>query len=260
VSAREQVAVVAGPGAPDDVAAVKGWEGAVSWDAARVEREGALSPAPGLVLLFVDASADEQRRWLAALGRNCDARTVVALYAPRLSVSELAAAYPHPAQVVGFDFLEHRLAAGNLVETAPGLRTASSATEAVEALFQGHGLEIERVADFSGLVLRRVLFMIINEATYALWEGVANRDDIDAAMKLGTGYPAGPLAWGDTIGLDRVYDGLRWLHEEYGEDRYRPCPLLRKMVAAGLTGKRAGAGFYQYAAAEGGPTSERSGA
>jgi len=65
-------------------------------------------------------------------------------------------------------------------------------------------------------------------------------------MKLGVGYPFGPLEWGDAVGLDRVYDGLRSLHGEYGDDRYRPCPLLRKMVAAGLTGKRAGAGFYRY--------------
>lgn len=238
-----EVAVVAGPGAPEDVARL-GAAGAASWDAARVEREGSPGPGPGLVLLFADAPAEAQRRWLALLGRGSDPGAAVGLYAPRLSVSELATAYPHPARVVGFDFLETRLAAGNLVEVAPGLDTAPAATEAVERFFRGQGVEVERVGDFSGLVLRRVLFTIMNEAIYALWEGVASREDIDLGMKLGTGYPAGPLEWADAIGLDRVYDGLRSLQEEYGDDRYRPCPLLRKMVAAGHTGKRAGRGFY----------------
>jgi 3-hydroxybutyryl-CoA dehydrogenase len=91
-----------------------------------------------------------------------------------------------------------------------------------------------------------VLYMIINEAAYALWEGVASREDIDLAMKLGTNYPAGPLEWADAIGLDEVYEGLAALQEEMGEDRYRPCPLLRKLVVAGFTGKRAGQGFFEY--------------
>jgi 3-hydroxybutyryl-CoA dehydrogenase len=250
VSALSRIVIVAGPGAPADVAAMAGWAGASRWDAARVEREGSLAPDAGLVLLFVDAPALEQRRWLAALGRGAGPESVVAIYSPRLSVSELAASYPHPAQVVGFDFLEHRLAAGNLVEVAPGLRTAPAATSAVEQLFRGQGLEVERVGDFSCLVMRRILYMIINEAAFALLEGVATAADIDAAMKLGTGYPSGPLAWADAIGLDKVHDGLRSLHEEYGDDRYRPCPLLRKMVAAGLTGRSAGAGFHQYAVDE----------
>jgi len=244
------VAVVSGPGAPADAASLVRDGRAAGWEADRIEREGFLASGARLVLLFVEGSADDQKRWLAALGRGCDGGAVIGLYAPRLSISELAAAYPYPAQVVGFDFLEGGLLAGKLVEVAPGLRSAPPATEALEAVFAGWGLATERVGDFAGLVLRRVLFMIINEAAYALWEGVASREDIDLAMKLGTGYPSGPLEWADAIGLDRVYDGLRGLHEEYGEDRYRPCPLLRKMVAAGLTGKRAGAGFYVHRAAE----------
>jgi 3-hydroxybutyryl-CoA dehydrogenase len=254
VSAPANVVVVAGPGAPHDLATLRGWSGVEAWDAARVEREGALDASARLVLLFADAPADIQRRWLAALGRGAGPETAVGIFSPRLSVSELAAAHPHPERVVGFDFLEGRLVAGNLVEVAPGLRTSPAATEAVEEPFRANGLEVERVGDYAGLVMRRILYMLINEAAYALMEGVASAGDIDAAMKLGTGYPAGPLAWADTIGLDRVYDGLRSLQEEYGDDRYRPCPLLRKMVAAGLTGRRAGAGFHRYAG------NERSGA
>jgi 3-hydroxybutyryl-CoA dehydrogenase len=238
-------AVVA-PGASDDAAALAKAPGASRWDAERVEREGGRGGAAARVLLLADVPAVEQKRWLAALGRGCDASTAVGVYAPRVSVSELAASYPHPEQVVGFDFLEGRLSAGDLVQIAPGLRTSEVAAESVQGFFRGLGLATERVTDYAGLVLRRILFMIINEATYALFEGVASREDIDAGMRLGTGYPAGPLEWADRIGLDRVHDGLRSLHEEYGEDRYRPCPLLRKMVAAGLTGRRAGAGFYRY--------------
>ncbi len=230
-----RVAVVAGPGAPPDAAGLVASGAAAPWDAARV-------------LLVVDAPADVQRRWLAALGRGGAPGTAVALYAPHRSVSELAAAHPHPARVVGFDFLPGRLAPGNLVEVAPGLRTDAAAADAVEAFFRARSAEVERVADFAGLVLRRVLFTILNEAAYAVWEGVASRDDLDLAMKLGTGYPEGPLAWADAIGLDRVYEGLRAMHEELGDDRYRPCPLLRKMAAAGLTGCAAGEGFFRYGA------------
>jgi 3-hydroxybutyryl-CoA dehydrogenase len=252
-SANLEAVVVPGPHAPSDAGALVSRGAAKAWDAARVEREGSLERGARLVLLFADAPPAEQRRWLAALGQGADPATVVALHAPRLSVSELAAAYPHPSRVVGFGFLEGRLAAGNLVEVAPGLRSDPAATDEVEAFFRGQGLETERVGDQGSLVLRRVLFMIMNEATWALQEGVASREDIDLGMKLGTGYPSGPLEWADAIGLDRVYGGLAALQEEYGDDRFRPCPLLRKMVAAGLTGRRAGAGFYTY------PAEERSG-
>jgi 3-hydroxyacyl-CoA dehydrogenase len=249
VIARPEVVVVAGPGAPEDASRLVAAGRAAAWDPVHVLQEGALASGPRLVLLFVEGPADEQRRWLAALARGCDRGAVVGLYAPRCSVTELAAAYPHPERVVGLDFLEGGLAAGRLVQVAPGLRTEGAATEALEAALAALGAVTERVGDQGGLVLRRVLFMVINEAVWTLMEGVASRDDIDAAMKLGTGYPLGPLEWADAIGLDRVYEGLRGLHEEYGDDRYRPCPLLRKMVAAGLTGRRAGAGFYPHGAA-----------
>jgi len=241
-----RVVVVRGPGAPGEIPLLLGGKEVAEWAPERVEKSGAPDSNAGIVFLFADAGADEQKRWLAAVGRGGSRESTVALFAPALSVSELAMAYPWPEQVVGFGFIEQMLAPGGLIEIAPGLRTLPEATGAVEELLKERGFETERVGDFSGLVLRRVLFMIINEAAYALWEGIANREDIDLAMKLGTNYPMGSLEWADAIGLDRVYTGLKSLHEEYGDDRYRPCPLIRKMVAAGFTGKRAGRGFYTH--------------
>jgi 3-hydroxybutyryl-CoA dehydrogenase len=246
MSATTKVAVVPGPGTPKELSTLLGTEGVTVWDPTLVEKSGALDPEAGIVFLFADAGPAEQKRWLAALGRGGSKNAAVALYAPVLSVSELSMAYPWPERVVGFGFLEQMLSPGSLIEVASGLRTRPEAADEVEAFLKARGFETERVGDFSGLVLRRVLFMIINEAAYALWEGIASREDIDLAMKLGTNYPMGPLEWADAIGLDRVYNGLKGLHEEYGDDRYRPCPLIRKLVMSGFTGKRAGRGFYTH--------------
>ena len=241
-----KIAIIPGPGAPRDLTSFIGSVVVDEWPLTKVEKLGAIDPRSGIIFLFADADSAEQKRLLACLGRGGSKKSVVALYAPALSVSELAAAYPWPERVVGFGFLDQMLEPGSLIEVAPGLRTDPGATDAVEKFLKARGFETERVGDFSGLVLRRVLFMIINEAAYALWEGVANREDIDLAMKLGTNYPLGPLEWADVISLDRVYIGLKSLHEEYGDDRYRPCPLIRKLVMAGFTGKGAGRGFYSY--------------
>ena len=246
MNATTKVAVVPGPGTPKELSMLLGNKGVSEWDPARVEMSGPLDSKVGIIFLFADAGPAEQKRWLAALGRGGSKEAAVALYAPAFSISELAMAYPWPERVVGFGFLEQMLSPGSLIEIAPGLRTQPETADEVEAFLKAQGFETERVGDFSGLVLRRVLFMIINEAAYALWEGIASREDIDLAMKLGTNYPMGPLEWADAIGLDRVYNGLKSLHEEYGDDRYRPCPSIRKLVMSGFTGKQVGRGFYTY--------------
>lgn len=109
------------------------------------------------------------------------------------------------------------------------------------------GKHIEVVDDTPGLVFPRILSLIVNEAAFALVEGVATAEDIDSAMKYGTNYPSGPLAWADEIGVDEILAVLQGLYDEFGEDRYRPAFYLKKLVHAGWTGKKAGRGFYRYA-------------
>lgn len=252
MSAVVKTAVLSGSGFGGRLPSFMAGPEVATWHGEDIERHGTPDPFVEIIFLMEDKDAEAQKRWLSLLGRGSSAQSVVCIYAPHLSVTELAAAYPQPGRVIGFHFLEGMPEPGGLLEIAPGLRTEPEVLEAVEGFLQEKGYLTERVGDFSGLVFRRVLFMIINEAIHLLWEGVASREDIDQAMKLGTNYPMGPLEWGDRIGLDRVYEGLRGLYEEYGDDRYRPCPFLRKMVAAGHLGRRSGKGFYSYDSPDGG--------
>jgi 3-hydroxybutyryl-CoA dehydrogenase len=132
------------------------------------------------------------------------------------------------------------------LEVAPALQSAPQAVEAAEAFWTGLGLQCFRVADGPGLVRARIVCALVNEAATALAECVAAPRDIDLAMRLGTNYPYGPLAWGDLIGLDVVLGVMQGLFAEYGEDRYRPCPLLTRYVLAGRLGQKVGRGFFEY--------------
>ncbi len=170
-----------------------------------------------------------------------------ALYVSALacSATEAASWTSRPERVVGWGALPP-LALGGVVELAPAMQTATGALEAAESFWQGLGLACFRVADGAGLVRARIVCALVNEAATALADGVATATDIDIAMRLGTNYPYGPLAWGDAIGLDVVLGVMRGLQDEFGEDRYRPCPLLVRHVFAGRLGKKTGRGFYDY--------------
>jgi 3-hydroxybutyryl-CoA dehydrogenase len=162
-----------------------------------------------------------------------------------VSATEVASWTRHPERVCGFGTFRP-LSERKLLELAPGLRTSMKTLKRAEAFFQSLGKNTAVVQDETGLVFPRVLSLIINEAVFAVMEGTATPQDIDIAMKKGTNYPYGPLEWADQIGLDEVYAVIHGLHRDLAEERYRPAPLLRKMVLAGMLGVRSGEGFYTY--------------
>ncbi len=148
-------------------------------------------------------------------------------------------------RVVGFAALPP-LQRGQIVEVTATPWTDEAALRQAEDFFRSVGLETAVAPNGPGLIFPRILSMIVNEAAFALMEGVASTEDIDTAMKLGTNYPLGPLEWADRIGLEQIVGILEGLQAEYGEDRYRPAPLLRQLVRAGHLGRSTGKGFYEY--------------
>ncbi len=162
------------------------------------------------------------------------------------SAAEAAADIHTRHRVVGFGALPP-VQKGQPVELAATPWTEQAALDQAADLFRTVGLEPVVVPDGPGLVFPRILCMIINEAAFALMEGVASAEDIDTAMKLGTNYPLGPLEWADRIGLDQILAVLEGLQAEYGDDRYRAAPLLRQLVRAGHRGRATGKGFFSYA-------------
>lgn len=161
------------------------------------------------------------------------------------STTRVAAWTAKPERVVGFATF-YPLKDKKVIELSAGLRTGEAALAAAENFFRGLGKEPARAKDAPGLVFPRILSLIVNEAARALDEGVAEASEIDTAMKLGVNYPEGPLRWADRAGVDEVLAVLEGLHAETGDDRYRPAPLIKKMVFAGFVGEAAGKGFYDY--------------
>lgn len=166
-----------------------------------------------------------------------------------ISITELASYTKRPAQFIGILFPPDSILAEG-IEIAKGLKTGKETLEIAKRFVEQLGKKAVIVEDSPGFVLTRILFMIINEASFALMEGVASKEDIDLAMKLGANYPRGPLEWADHIGLDVCLQAISHLYDELKDPRYRPCPLLNRMVHAGHIGKKAGRGFYEYGGSE----------
>ncbi|MGE8204983.1 3-hydroxybutyryl-CoA dehydrogenase [Heyndrickxia sp. NPDC080065] len=162
-----------------------------------------------------------------------------------LPITEIAAATNRPEKVIGMHFM-NPVPVMKLVEIIRGLATADEVYQAVEDMTKSLNKIPVEVNDFPGFVSNRVLMPMINEAVYTLYEGVATKEAIDEVMKLGMNHPMGPLTLADFIGLDTCLYIMETLHEGFGDDKYRPCPLLRKYVKAGWLGKKSGRGFYTY--------------
>lgn len=162
-----------------------------------------------------------------------------------LPITEIAAVTNRPAQVIGMHFM-NPVPVMKLVEVIRGLATSDEVYKAVEELAKKMDKTPVEVNDFPGFVSNRVLLPMINEAVYAVYEGVATPEAVDQVMKLGMNHPMGPLELADFIGLDTCLYIMEILHEGLGDSKYRPCPLLRKYVKAGWLGKKTGRGFYVY--------------
>jgi len=162
-----------------------------------------------------------------------------------ISITALGAATRRPDKVIGMHFM-NPVPLMKLVEVIRALQTSDETAATVVALAESLGKTPVEAQDYPGFISNRILCPMINEAIYALMEGVGTREGIDTVMKLGMNHPMGPLELADLIGLDIVLNIMEVLHEGLGDDKYRPCPLLKRMVAAGHLGRKAGQGFYQY--------------
>ena len=179
------------------------------------------------------------------LNEICPDSTILATNTSSLSLTRIAAASGRADRVIGMHFF-NPVPLMALVEVIRALQTSDQTYSAIEALANSLGKTAVSVKDSPGFVVNRMLVPMINEAVFILYEGLAQAEDIDAAMKLGAAHPMGPLALADMIGLDVCLWVMNVLHEEFGDSKFRPCPLLKQMVDAGYLGRKTGRGFYQY--------------
>lgn len=174
-----------------------------------------------------------------------DAGAILATNTSSISITEIAARTRRPAQVIGMHFM-NPVPVMQLVEVIRGHATSDATTTRTLEIAQSLGKTPVEVNDYPGFVANRILMPMINEAVYTVMEGVATPEAVDTVMKLGMAHPMGPLALADFIGLDVCLAILEVMHRGLGDPKYRPCPLLRRMVAAGHLGRKSGRGFYEY--------------
>ena len=199
----------------------------------------------GFVIEAIYENLEAKQAVFRELDETCGAEAILASNTSSISITKLGAATRRPEKVIGMHFM-NPVPVMKLVEVIRGISTSDETWARTRELCEQMGKTALECNDSPGFVSNRVLMPMINEAVFALHEGVATRESIDGIMKLGMNHPMGPLTLADFIGLDVCLAILNVLHTELGDPKYRPCPLLRKYVDAGWLGRKSGRGFYEY--------------